>query len=577
MADPNVNVIVGADTSQLQKGLQAAGQSLQRFDAAAKRSTASIGQANISLTNLARVAQDAPFGFIAIANNLDPLVQSLGSLSKSSGGALGALKALGGALIGPAGLALGFSAVSSAITFAIQKYGSLGNAINALISSNSSLSSSIADAESSYGKFNQTARTAAQIANEESIASSAQVTRIKTLIEVVNNSNETYARRTAAIEQLKGINKDYFGNLDLEKLKVGDLEVAYTRYINKIIAAAKAKGFEEELSKTNLELDKQQKLLGQLVKERGLARERLQALAQQPAAEGIGGAPILQALFDPNLEKQVQNQIDVVGALFNRVQELENGIRETTLSTLDFGKAQGQSAGSAKTATKAQKELSNELERQRKELLLLQKNFKDLTRATETDIDINRQFQQENPPEPPPQQFPFDPIALITAQINAENAKKKQDEYNESVKTLVSTFNDFLSPAINTIFGALENGQNVFKALGQSLKALIVQLVATVAKAAILAVILSAISGGGFAIGAAGSVAGGTGNFGGIFKNLIGSSFGLPKKTAAPTFSGAAGINGGGIQLAGQVVFVQRGPDLVGVLNQGNARIGRVG
>jgi hypothetical protein len=25
------------------------------------------------------------------------------------------------------------------------------------------------------------------------------------------------------------------------------------------------------------------------------------------------------------------------------------------------------------------------------------------------------------------------------------------------------------------------------------------------------------------------------------------------------------------------VVFVQRGPDLVGVLNQGNARIGRVG
>jgi hypothetical protein len=101
--------------------------------------------------------------------------------------------------------------------------------------------------------------------------------------------------------------------------------------------------------------------------------------------------------------------------------------------------------------------------------------------------------------------------------------------------------------------------------------------VATVAKAAILAVILSALSGGGFAIGAAGSVAGGTGNFGGIFKNLLGSSFGIPKKAAAPTFSGGAGINAGGLQLAGQVVFVQRGPDLVGVLNQGNARIGRVG
>jgi hypothetical protein len=31
------------------------------------------------------------------------------------------------------------------------------------------------------------------------------------------------------------------------------------------------------------------------------------------------------------------------------------------------------------------------------------------------------------------------------------------------------------------------------------------------------------------------------------------------------------------MQLAGSVVFVQRGTDLVGVLNQGNARINRVG
>jgi phage-related tail protein len=75
-------------------------------------------QASQSLTNLSRIAQDAPFGFIGIANNLNPLVESFGRLKQESGSTGGALKALVAGLSGPGGLGLAFSAVTAAITFA---------------------------------------------------------------------------------------------------------------------------------------------------------------------------------------------------------------------------------------------------------------------------------------------------------------------------------------------------------------------------------------------------------------------------------------------------------------------------
>ena len=49
------------------------------------------------------------------------------------------MKQLGSSLIGPAGLFLAFSVVTSAVTFAIQKYGSLGAAVTALVSDNGKL------------------------------------------------------------------------------------------------------------------------------------------------------------------------------------------------------------------------------------------------------------------------------------------------------------------------------------------------------------------------------------------------------------------------------------------------------
>jgi hypothetical protein len=71
-----------------------------------------------ALSNLSRVAQDAPYGFIGIANNLNPLLESFQRLSKESGSSTQALKSMAAGLVGPAGIGLALGVVSSlAVTY----------------------------------------------------------------------------------------------------------------------------------------------------------------------------------------------------------------------------------------------------------------------------------------------------------------------------------------------------------------------------------------------------------------------------------------------------------------------------
>ena len=97
---------VSQTTSQVSNAVNKAEQSLKKL-------TPASNQATLAMTNLGRVVQDAPFGFIGIANNLNPLLESFQRLKATTGTTGGALKALGSSLIGPAGLGIAISAASS--------------------------------------------------------------------------------------------------------------------------------------------------------------------------------------------------------------------------------------------------------------------------------------------------------------------------------------------------------------------------------------------------------------------------------------------------------------------------------
>jgi hypothetical protein len=141
----DLNIKIGANVTDLQAELQKAENLLKQFEAALKKATnvgeinylngqiknlnttiSSLGQqmnkvgrpaadATNALTNLSRVAQDAPYGFIGIANNLNPLLESFQRLSKESGSAGGALKSMVAGLTGPAGVGIALGVVSSLV------------------------------------------------------------------------------------------------------------------------------------------------------------------------------------------------------------------------------------------------------------------------------------------------------------------------------------------------------------------------------------------------------------------------------------------------------------------------------
>jgi hypothetical protein len=583
MAD-QLQLQIGADTQGLQQGLNRAEKAVKDFDATARRSSAAVGQAGQSLTNLGRIASDLPFGFIAIQNNLDPLIQSFGSLTKTSGGVGGALKALGGALIGPAGLFLAFTTVSTAITIAVQKYGSLGAAASALLGQEDKLGQTINDQVKAYEKLVEGSRTMEQVRRESSASVQDEIVKVTTLIGIIQSETATRGEKVTALNSLKAANKEYFGDLSQEAILTGELTNRVNAYINSLVKAAQIKNLTEEFlrqSKALEEINEAARLATQALPNTGVAAQKSFNALQQ------FGAGYQQAVQPINDAAAAVERFNEIGAqqfqAAERFKELRQALSDalieqnaTKASILQTSGALDTNAAATGRNAKSQKDLTDKLANQRKEWEKLQQNLKKITGDQDL-IGAEEQFRLENPPEVPQQQFPFNPIDLINAQLQQDVLDQKTLKFNETIKGLAGTFNDLLSPAINTIFGALENGQNVFKALGQSLKALIVNLVATAAKAAILAAIISLIPGGGAALGVAGSVAGGKGNFLNLFKNFLPGFGGTgPGRSAVPSFAGG-NISPSGFQLAGQVVFVQRGTDLVGVLNQGNARIGRVG
>lgn len=127
MAQETLKLVITADTAEALANLQ----TFIKANKGLKEEMQKIGpvsnQATNALTNLSRVAQDAPYGFIGIANNLNPLLESFQRLSvgaKDAGTSL--TKELGKALTGPAGIGLALGVVSSLLI-------KFGDDINAFI------------------------------------------------------------------------------------------------------------------------------------------------------------------------------------------------------------------------------------------------------------------------------------------------------------------------------------------------------------------------------------------------------------------------------------------------------------
>ena len=601
-----------------------------------------------ALNSLGQVARDLPFGFIAIQNNLPIVADQFGALIKSSGGAGAALKALGSSLIGPVGISFAVGVVIAGITALIQKYGSFGAAIDALIKGGD--------------KLYQQQLLLAKVSAEANKNAGEEIARYKFLQQTAENSALSLTVRKDAIKELQEQYGAYLGNLTQEdilngKLK-GSTDLVTEALRNKALAqAAVAKA--GELSAKQLDfLEQEEKFNANILTlEQRRDKERGKIRATQGGTVDV--AAETQRVIDAETKLrdavrksrvEVEAQID---ALFKRAQTANASAGAGAITP---GKTDAERAKEAKEATdkaaKAAKDLRDKQIAAEKELLEVQTRrlekelagigtITDAYLAQTKKIAINkaqiqilgtdseaakkeiREGLQEtltaiteefNSGRIRAGQIDFvslldiDPVAgskrlaallkttttdafaqatstqgKVSGKVQIYPSEQVQkditnlEQTKQKVAEISSTFDSVLNPAIDAAFGALEQGKNVIQAIGESFKRLIVQIGATILKAAILAAILAA-TGLGAPFGAA---AGSKGAFGKIFSGLLGIG-----QVAAPS----GGFSSGGIQSAnfGQVApggftvnvtgqFIQRGPDMVATINQANQTIRRVG
>ncbi len=181
-----------------------------------------VGAANQTLMNFGRVIQDAPFGIMGIANNIDPLINSFQNLSKStkeSGGAFGALKA---AISGPAGIAIGVSALTSLLV----AYG------DELLATDSK----VKVLAESQKKFNEEMSKSVGQAK-------AEQTELRNLVGFITDTTQAVDARKTALTQLKA---EYPGFNELQKLDITDakkLEEVTNKLTDAIMRKARAQAY----------------------------------------------------------------------------------------------------------------------------------------------------------------------------------------------------------------------------------------------------------------------------------------------------------------------------------------------
>ena len=545
----SLNIVVSADVA-------AAGKQIDDFS---KKS-------RIALTSLSLVAQDLPFGFIGIQNNLPSVISSFGELTREAGGVGGALKQLGSALIGPAGLFLAFSAVTAGVTFLIQKYGSLGAAVTALVSNNAKL----VQVQNALNK-----ELATSIGN-----TAGETAKIQILVKTMNDLSKPMKDRQDAYVALKKIAPEIARGIDeenvltkknidlvnensrarIEYIKLRARETAILNIVNKNeeerialeqqfpallakkqkaeIASNKTKGLSFDATKTfgtalNIEALNLESATDALKKNAAQRRELFKindGLINQltPLVEGTSKYDAATKAFTDSLKKQKAVKF------IPQKGELGQGTLVDTAAAF---------AAYVKGNINIQKASIDKILRERNSYR---------RKEIEEGIGLPKKIDKKA-------SAPLS--AALEAQLGAYQVFIAKLQESQAILT-----NTFFQPLENAFMTLFETGKFGFKAFADAVLKQIQQLVAKMLASGIISLIANLMTGGFSGVG--GAAAG----FGRVFKDIF-ANFG-GGGVANPSFGG---VGPGAMGMSGQVNVVLRGSDLVGALNRTNATINRVG
>jgi hypothetical protein len=321
--DKAINLLKN-DLGNITDSAKKAGVSLANIGAGSNAGT-------IAITNLGRVFQDLPFGFIGISNNLNPLLESferLGATAKATGVSVSSI--LTKSLIGGGGLGLALSLVTSALTFAsfgmgawTRGFGKSKEAVDDATQSNEDYAKSLKDISDN------------QIKNAEK-----EITSFQVLINKAKDATVAVNERMDAAGKLQEQSSGYFATLTKEQILYDNITDAVNKTTDALINNALAQAAQEKAQEAG------KRYYDLLLQQRQAASDLATTLAslKKENAQGI-------AILAPTLsESGVNTQQDPLTAqLFKQQKALDdiNSKVKDTKTQLDgffkdaenFGKA----------------------------------------------------------------------------------------------------------------------------------------------------------------------------------------------------------------------------------------------
>lgn len=587
MSDEGLKIILGADGSQVTKTLAELQRQLKAFYDGLKTSTnpESIARLNRALEatktqinalkgfkgfasdirsvapasntagqalqNLGRIAQDAPFGFIGISNNINPLLESFQRLRATSGSTGGALKALAGSMMGAGGIGLAVSVVTGLLVV----FG------DRLFRTNH-LSAEAAESAKKYAE--------AQKSSAENIQK--QVLEVESLVRIAQSDVSTKKEQHLALQRLNEVIPDNIGKLNLLNIKTEEGITIIRKYTKALEDQAVAELLRGRAAEIRVKLfDAEKKRTDENLR---LGLKALQAQkkldvtnvpAQQRASEAFAAsqARVAQSIIDSR-EQIIRNDKEFLIAEQTFNNELA-GLRLEIDRNTKGGIAT--IAGDPKKEAKVKDFLSERIKQleEYQKLVGLSRGEEFQLRGLKIDLlnrdglkeglshfQVQRMIDELMAAQPAvnmnlkfrldPSVLKIDALGNEVIKINTALAALGRPIENEGAAVITQTFSAAeksamrlkevlvtnLAPAFQGVFDTIIQGSgNALQAFGNALKALVAKMVSAAITAAILAAVLSALPGG-QAFGA---------GFKAIFGMLSGVKLASGGVTTKPTFA----------------------------------------
>jgi hypothetical protein len=573
-----------AQIQYLNRNIEFLRGNIQTATTANQKFATGSNQAAFALTNLGRIAQDAPFGFIGIQNNLNPMLESFQRLQKETGSAGSALKAMASSLIGPAGLGLALSVGSALLlTFGDRLFKSGKNAVVA------------ANELSDY----------AEVVKQTNKNVGDELVTARLLVNAAKDSSLAMNVRLKAIKELRDLQPDVLKNYTDENLLLGQSVNLNNELAASIMKVAKAKAIADKMSKLESErldaINQKLKIQNATNAETARAAEKSR---KKSSVGGLSGGAVPFDVYSKEINDIEQRRIGALAVQDNIIKSI--GQRQefllsqadktaivTALTTKENVKQDGVLKTKVEKVVKITEAKRKELEYEKKIAEARAKWAGAIDGATTERTPFGQAFTPEGMNQAVPQ-------GMEERTLATQQATKTQLDYANALR--LTTMNEeqaaemtnVAMSAFTSLGNAMLQGQDIGEALGNTFKRLIVDLTAMVARALLFKAIMASLSSGvseiGFAAGGKlGSLLGGLMGFadGGI---ASGPKSGYPvmlhgteavlnpkqfKNLTSNMMNLGAAQGGGAMNLQGE--FVVRGQDLVYILNSTNRNNGLLG